>query len=144
MSGFINLDSDIIKQYLGQEIEYFALWDVSIDTFFAGRSFMHGIYSDKTGQIKIYSDLIWGNSLDDAQLRTDFDIFCIQQDKPLYLGPAPFEIYRVDYEDNYGEMKVKYVPAESDMDLALTCGIFTNKPYTTTRVNLDLTTFYDA
>jgi len=142
MSGFINLDPEIITQYLGQEIEYYALWDVSVDTFFAGRSLIHGIYSDKIGQIKIDSDLIWGNSLDEAHLKTEFDIFCIQRDQSLYLGPASFEIYRVDYEGDHGEMKGKYVPAE--LDLELTCRIFANKPYTTTRVNLDLTSYYDA
>lgn len=144
MSGFINIDPEIIAQHSGIEIEYYALWDVTSDTFFAGKSFIHGIYSDNNGQLKIYSDLIWGQTLDNAYLSTEFDIYCIEEDIPIFLGPTPFAIFRVDYEGEFGEPKVKYVPAESEMDLQLTCELFTKKPYKALRVNLDLTTYINA
>lgn len=141
MSGFINLDPDIIIQNAGQEIEYYSLWDLSNDHFFAGRSFIHGIYTDSHGRIKVYADLIWGDSLDKLTLSTEFEIFCTENDQPVYLGPTPFQIYRVDFKDEFGVLKIKYVPAESETDLAITIATFTQL-YTTTRVNLDLTTYY--
>lgn len=141
MSGFVNLDREVIDSFAGKEIEYYALWNLSQDKFFAGRSLIHGTYKDYRGEVKVYSDIIWGEDLDQSFLRTEFEIFCFDNDQPIYLGPPPFEIHRVDFKNEFGVKQTKYVPAESETDLALTIATFTNC-YTTTRVNLDLTIYH--
>ncbi|WP_159467974.1 hypothetical protein [Dyadobacter sp. 3J3] len=139
MHGFINLDSDTLIQCLGREIEYYELWDPELGDFKCGRSFIHGTYLDDNGSIKIYADLIWGDSLD--QIKEGDGGFCFANGSYIYLAPAPFQIFRITWLNNSGVQEKKIIPAETYMDVELTARLFTTEPYQTVRINLDGTVY---
>ena len=96
MGGFVNLDIDVITQHMGQEIEYFELWDIDLEDFKRGRSYIHGIYKDRKGITCIYSDTIWGDGLENATL-VNQEGFCFPYQSQIYLAPAPFQIYKISW-----------------------------------------------
>jgi hypothetical protein len=135
MSGFINLDIDIINHYLGHEIDYYELWDPHEGFFRKGSSLIHGTYQDPAGATKIYADLIWGDSLDEAV--EDDGGFCFPGRSYIYLAPEPFRIYKISWENELGIKEEKVIPADSLADVDLIAREFTAKPFQATRVNLD-------
>lgn len=135
MSGFVNLDIDIINQHLGQEIEYYELWDPEVGDFKRGKSLIHGLYKDSSGATKIYADLIWGDALDDSI--EDDGGFCFAGGSYIYLGPEPFHIYKISWSNDSGINEQKIIPADSFLDVELTARLFTTNQYQAVRVNLD-------
>jgi hypothetical protein len=136
MGGFVNLDIEMLTRHMGQEIEYFELWDANQGSFKRGKSYIHGIYKDKQGITRIYSDTIWGTGLESALL-IDQEGFCFSYQSHIYLAPVPFQIYRISWLDDAHAEQTKLIPVESDIEVHLVARRFTEGTYWSLRVNLD-------
>jgi hypothetical protein len=136
MGGFVNLDIDVVTQHMGQEIEYFELWDTDLEDFKRGRSYIHGIYKDKKGFTRIYSDTIWGDGLENVTL-VNKEGFCFPYQSHIYLAPAPFQIYKISWMNDDSVEESRLVPVESDLEIHLAARRFTEGTYRSLRVNLD-------
>ena len=136
VGGFVNLDIDVVTQHMGQEIEYFELWDTDLEDFKRGRSYIHGIYKDKKGITRIYSDTIWGDGLENATLIKQ-EGFCFPYQSHIYLAPAPFQIYKIIWMNEEFIEEYRLVPVGSEFEIHLIARKFTDAPYRALRVNLD-------
>ncbi|MCF0057144.1 hypothetical protein [Dyadobacter sp. CY356] len=139
MSGFVNLDTEILNQSIGSEIEYYELWDPLIGEFRRGKSFIHGIYKDDSGATKIYADLIWGNDLD--SIVEDDGGFCFENGSYIYLAPEPFQLYKITWLNNLALQEQKVIPADTLLDVDFTARLFTSNEYNAVRINLDGTNY---
>ena len=135
MSGFVNLDIDIINQHIGQEIEYYELWDPEQSDFKRGRSFLHGTYLDSDGNSRLYADLIWGDSLDESQ--EEDGGFCFPGGSFIYLAPEPFQLFKISWINDLGMEEEKIIPVDTLIDVDFTARLFTSNQYQAIRINLD-------
>ena len=136
MGGFVNLDIDVITRHMGQQIEYFELWDADQVSFRRGRSYIHGIFKDKNGITRIYADTLWGTGLESA-LFINQEGFCFPYQSHIYLAPAPFQIYKVSWINDERAEESKLVPVESEVEIHMAARRFTQGAYRSIRVNLD-------
>ena len=141
--GFINIDTDLLPSLINKEIVFYELWDISSGDFRRGSAHVHGTYVAQQGKSKIYSEPIWGDSLDSTYFDEE-GLLVFENGSYVYLGPPPFNIYRLNYEDENGIKHQKLIPAESDIDLDIVAReIARGNEYFTTRVNLDGTDYYE-
>jgi hypothetical protein len=141
--SFTNIDTDIISSLVNQQMIFYELWDSSLGEFRRGEVHVHGTYFDETGLLKIYSEQVWGHSLDDAYFDEE-GLLVFEKGSYIYLGPPPFNLYRLKYEDENGLKQQKLIPAESDVDLDIIAKVIANDNwFTFHQVNLDGTDYYE-
>jgi hypothetical protein len=139
--GFVNIDTDLVDQIVGQQIEYYELWDNKRGAFRRGCSHIHGIYNDSESRQKLYADTIWGDSLDGAYFDEE-GLLIFEDQSYIYLAPTPFRIYRITYRDKFDTSKEILIPAESETDRDIIAKAITNgRDYVAIRVNLDGSTY---
>lgn len=140
---FVNIETEILDQITGRTIEFYELFDITVEQFRRGSVHVHGFYTDPAGKMKLYSDLIWGDSLDEAYFDQE-GLLVFENLSYIYLGPAPFKLYQLNFVDRDGVKQQKFIPAESNVDLDIIARSIAGKnPYFTKRVNMDGTDYYD-
>ncbi|SEJ32293.1 hypothetical protein SAMN04487995_4196 [Dyadobacter koreensis] len=96
------LSADYIDSQIGNIIEYYDRWEFGEEPFF-GKARIKGLADDEFGKLRIICEVLEGSDLELAY--EEEDNFVHSDNRPIYAGAPPFEIYSANWITTDGKKK---------------------------------------